>query len=347
MIRLAVPKLTTIEDARSLLQTAVGVEFGTLPPYLYALYSIPPQTNPEANQLIRSVALQEMIHMCLACNILNALGGNPVIEVQAYPGPLPGDIGPNNTQLTVHLFPFSKDALAQAMAIEEPENPPDYPIQTMGLLAEGALQAVTIGQFYDALDKFLATLPANAWTPNRNQIVDKQFFPGQLFAVNNYADAHKAIMQIVSEGEGTSEGSVYDPLDFQDQPAHYFRFGEIFHERVLTRDPGSALGYAWGPARLEVTWPPSGYALVDPALHDFSTEPPAAQAAQAACNTAFSLMIEALQRAVDGVEGALGEGVRHMFDLRMAALHAFTVPLNNGQVAGPAFLHVPTVHGDK
>ena len=58
MIRLAVKKLTTIEDARSLLQTAVGVEFGTLPPYLYALYSIPPGTNPEANHLIRSVALQ-------------------------------------------------------------------------------------------------------------------------------------------------------------------------------------------------------------------------------------------------------------------------------------------------
>jgi hypothetical protein len=249
VIRLAVTKLTTIEDARSLLQTAVGVEFGTLPPYLYALYSIPPETNPEASQLIRSVALQEMIHMCLACNILNALGGNPVIHVQQYPGPLPGDIGPNNVPLTVHLFPFSKDALAQAMAIEEPENPPDYPVKTMALLAEAAPQAVTIGQFYDALDKFLATLPPSAWTPNRNQIVDKQFFPGQLFAVNNYADAHNAITQIVSEGEGTREGTEYDPLDFQDQPAHYFRFGEIFHERVLTRDPGSKAGYAWGPAR--------------------------------------------------------------------------------------------------
>jgi hypothetical protein len=92
VIRLAVKKLTTIQDAQSLLQTAVGVEFGTLPPYLYALYSIPPGTNAGSSQLIRSVALQEMIHMCLACNILNALGGNPVIQVQAYPGPLPGDI---------------------------------------------------------------------------------------------------------------------------------------------------------------------------------------------------------------------------------------------------------------
>jgi hypothetical protein len=347
VICLSVKKLTTPGDARSMLQTAVGVEFGTLPPYLYALYSIPPDTNTDSSLLIRSVALQEMIHMCLACNILNALGGDPVIQVQKYPGPLPGDIGPNGTPLVLHLLPFSKDAMVQAMAIEEPENPPDYPIKTRALLAEAAPKAVTIGQFYAALDKFLETLPASAWMGNRNQIVDDQFFPGQLFAVHGYADAHKAITQIVSEGEGTNEGSEYNPLDFQDEPAHYFRFGEIFKERVLTKDPGSALGYAWGPDRFQVTWPAAGHVIADPGLHDFSKEPQAAKDAQAACNTAFSSMIDALRRSVTGIEGSLGEAVRYMFDLRMAALHAFTVPLNSGQVVGPAFLYVSNNAGGK
>jgi hypothetical protein len=348
VIYLSIKTLTSADDAKSLLQTALGVEFGTLPPYLYALYSIPPGTNSGSSQLIRSVALQEMIHMCLACNILNALGGNPVVKVQPYPGPLPGDIGPDGKPLTLHLLPFSKDALAQAMAIEEPENPPDYPIKTMALLEEEAPKAVTIGQFYEALDKFLETLPANAWNPNRNQIVDDQFFPGQLFAVHSYEDAHTAITQIVSEGEGTSEGTTYDPLDFQEQPAHYFRFGEIFNERVLTKDPGSKLGYAWGPEKFPVRWPAPGHVIADPGQHDFSKEPQAARDAQSACNTAFSSMIDALQRAVTGTQGALGEAVRFMFDLRMAALHAFTVPLNSGRVAGPAFLYEsPKAGGQK
>jgi hypothetical protein len=348
MIYLSVKKLTSVNDAKSLLQTAVGVEFGTLPPYLYALYSIPPGTNSASSKLIRSVALQEMIHMCLACNILNALGGNPVIKVQPYPGSLPGDIGADGKPLTLHLLPFSKDALAQAMAIEEPENPPDYPIKTMALLKEAAPKAVTIGQFYEALDKFLETLPANAWTANRNQIVDNQFFTGQLFAIHGYEDAHKAITQIVSEGEGTSEGTTYDPLDFQEQPAHYFRFGEIFNERVLTKDPGNKLGYAWGPEKFPVTWSAPGNVITDPGQHDFSKEPQAARDAQSACNKAFSSMIDALQRAVTGTQGALGEAVRFMFDLRMAALHAFTVPLNSGQVAGPAFLsETPKAGGQK
>jgi predicted component of type VI protein secretion system len=190
-------------------------------------------------------------------------------------------------------------------------------------------------------------LPANAWTPNRNQIVDDQFFPGQLFAVNSYADAHNAIAQIVSEGEGTSEGSTYNPLDFQDQPAHYFRFGEIFNERVLTKDLESKLGYAWGPEKFEVMWPAAGHVIAVPGQHDFSKEPQAARDAQAACNTAFSSMIDAIQRAVTGTEGALGEAVRFMFDLRMAALHAFTIPLNSGQVAGPAFLYAAQNAGGK
>lgn len=267
-------------------------------------------------------------------------GRNPVIKVQSYPGPLPGDIGPDGKPLTLHLLPFSKEALAQAMAIEEPENPPDYPIKTMALLKEEAPKAVTIGQFYEALDKFLETLPANAWTPNRNQIVDDQFFPGQLFAIHGYADAHKAITQIVSEGEGTNQGTTYDPLDFQGQPAHYFRFGEIYNERVLTKDPGSRLGFAWGPKRFEVAWPAPGQVIADPGLHDFSKEPQAARDAQSWCNSAFSSMIDALQRAIIGTQGALGEAVRFMFDLRMAALHAFSVPLNTGQFGGPAFLYV-------
>ena len=73
--------------------------------------------------------------------------------------------------------------------------------------------------------------PASDWQAGRNQIVSDQFFPGQLFAVNGYADAHTAITQIVSEGEGAKD----DPLDFQDQIAHYYRFGEIWHEKVLTK----------------------------------------------------------------------------------------------------------------
>ena len=325
-----------------MLQTAIGVEFGTLPPYLYALYSIPSGENDKARALIKSVVLEEMIHMCLASNILNSLGGTPELKPQKYPGPLPGDIGSDGTPVTLHLYPFSVEAVEQAMKVEQPESPPDFPVSKLladAMIAGAAPKTVTIGQFYRSLDGFLQTLPANAWHPGRNQVVDTQFFAGQIFAINDYSDGHKAIQSIVSEGEGSRQGSVYEPLDFQDELAHYFRFGEIFHDRVLTRD-GSGQGYSWGPQKLGVNWKGVYQAISDPGEHDFSKDSAEAQSSQKACNDAYSSMVDALQRALIGQDGALGEAVRAMFNLRAASVHAFTEALADGShVAGPAFIY--------
>jgi hypothetical protein len=233
--------------------------------------------------------------------------------------------------------------MEQAMAIEQPENPPDFPVAAF---AEAIpKKAVTIGEFYRTLDQFLSTLPTGDWIAGRNQVIADQFFAGQVFAINQYADAHKAIEEIVSEGEGSSQGTKADPLDFQDAVAHYYRFGEIFHDRVLTK-ADNPLGYAWGPARLGVDWTGVYPAIPDPGLHDFSKEPPEAQAAQKACNQAFSSLVAGLQGAVTGKDGAMGEAVQAMFSLRMAALHAFTVPLADpSRVAGPAFLNTSSQGG--
>jgi len=337
MIRLQWRPISSIADAWAMLQTAIGVEFGTLPPYLYAMFSIPEGKNVNAASRIRSVAMQEMTHMCLACNILNALGGEPLLAPPVYPGPLPGDIGPPGGQpLTIHLLRFSEDAMAQGMAIEQPEDPPEFPVPPM--IEAGAPPTVTIGQFYTALDQYLSTLPASAWIPGRHQIDDAQFFAGQLFAINGYADASQAISHIVSEGEGTSTS----PLDFQHEVAHYYRFGECDRDLVLTK-ADNLLGYVWGPDTLDIDWSAVYPAIPDPGTRDFSMDPPAAQAAQAACNQAYSHIVDALQQAVTGEAGQLGVAVRAMFDLQMAAQAALVTPLADPRlVAGPSFLYAPS-----
>ncbi|MGZ8296415.1 MAG: ferritin-like domain-containing protein [Allosphingosinicella sp.] len=338
MIRLQATPPSNVDDAIAMLQTAAAIEFGTLPPYLYAKFSILPGTNPAAMDRLGMIVGQEMIHLCLVCNILNALGATPQLIAPVYPCTL-GDVGPPGGEpLMIHLLPFGPDAMAHGMAIEEPEEVPPYPVVNL-LAASGG--AMTIGQYYALVDAFLGTLPATAWTPGNNQITDDQFFAGQLFAVNGYADAHNAIQQIVSEGEGAKD----DPLDFQNELAHYFRFGEIFHDKVLTKIPEDP-GYQWGPAPLGVDWSSVYPAIPDPGSHDFSADSAAAQAAQAACNAAYSGMIDALRLAVKGESGQLGAAVRKMFELRMAATAALQVPLADGEsVAGPGFLYTPTGSG--
>ncbi len=80
------------------LQLAIELEHSTIPPYLTALYSIMPDANVEVAGLIRSIVVEEMLHMALVANIFIAIGGSPNIGhskfVPQYPGPLPEDYVP-------------------------------------------------------------------------------------------------------------------------------------------------------------------------------------------------------------------------------------------------------------
>ena len=58
------------------LQNAIEIEFATLPPYLTTLYSIADGCNVEIYNLLRSVVIQEMLHLVQAANILIAIGGS-------------------------------------------------------------------------------------------------------------------------------------------------------------------------------------------------------------------------------------------------------------------------------
>jgi hypothetical protein len=47
------------------LAQALKLELATIPPYLYAMYSLEPQKNGEIAEQIRTVVKDEMVHMCL------------------------------------------------------------------------------------------------------------------------------------------------------------------------------------------------------------------------------------------------------------------------------------------
>jgi Ferritin-like len=325
----------SVTDVQNAVQNAIDLEFSTLPPYLYAKMTILPGSNIPAMQRLNGIVGQEMIHMCLACNIMNAIGGTVSINPPTYPGHLPADVGGN---LIVHLLPFSPAAMTQGMAIEEPSEAIDPPV----LKTAVADATVTIGEYYEKLDTALAALPPSAWIANNHQIDDAQFFPGQIFAVHSYADAHKAISQIVSEGEGTpvSPSGNGSPLTFENELAHYYRFWEMQRNQVLVKDP-NPVGYAW-KGTLGLNWSAVLPAIADPALHDFSHDSLAAQQAQAECNAAYSALVDGLVSAFRGGTGGLGIAVRAMYDLRMAAIKALATPLSDGSVAGPAFIYTPT-----
>jgi Ferritin-like len=91
------------------LQGATELEHATIPIYLSALLSLKKGFMPDTASILRSVFMEEMLHMSVACNLLNARKGTPVINkpgiIPTYPGSLPMNIG----DLQVHLAPQESD----------------------------------------------------------------------------------------------------------------------------------------------------------------------------------------------------------------------------------------------
>ena len=180
--------------------------------------------------MLRSVVLEEMTHMGLAANLLNAVGGSPVIArpgfVPAYPGPLPGTVGGD---LEARLDRLSLDLVENVfMRIEEPEDP-------LVFRSESAAETgpLTIGEFYAAIADQLRTVGSAAFVGDPARQVTHELGQEGLIAITDLDSALAAIHTIVEEGEGTQQS----PLDREGELAHYYRFAEIKHGHRLVPIP--------------------------------------------------------------------------------------------------------------
>src|SRR6266702_6921422 len=130
--------ITTIEELHKYLYLAMQLEHATIPPYLLALYSIQPGTNLDAYQAIRVVVVEEMLHLTLAANILNAVGGKPDLTVQGFVPHYPTGLPDGEDDFLVDLQPFSKDAIETFLKIERPAKAPSEEKRLIARTRKGA-----------------------------------------------------------------------------------------------------------------------------------------------------------------------------------------------------------------
>jgi hypothetical protein len=212
---------------RSSLQTVITVEFSTLPLYLAAHWSVDPSEGGDPDNAagtIRSILLDEMVHMGLLCNMLAGLGGTPIVNrpgfVPVYPAHLLGGVHPGLKVSLRRLTPASLDAF---MGIENPSHRP------IGLERIYSDPRHTIGEFYEAIEQAVERL-APEWSDER-QIAAHQV---GLFKITSLDDARRAILLIQRQGEGFRHSPVADPLT--NTLAHYYQFGELHHGARLRKD---------------------------------------------------------------------------------------------------------------
>ncbi|EAZ80525.1 ferritin-like domain-containing protein [Algoriphagus machipongonensis] len=344
MIFLKNIQIDTIEDLRSAIQTAIELEHSTIPPYLTANFTLANTGNDQISNLIGSVVGEEMLHLSIACNLLNAVGGSPALNtpdfVPKYPGHLPGGV---DTGLIVPLEKFSLPLIKNVfMSIEEPESP--IHIETLSKVED----SMTIGQFYQKIKEKISSLEGEAKKNGKtiftgkssHQLTYAKFFPEKLlFPIHDETSAFNAIDIIVDQGEGTSTDPFVDPIDTEEgEPAHYYRFEEIYNGKTLVKDPNTQSGYSYSgdPIPLKEDGIPNMYP--NPKMADLPKDSLAYQYSKL-FNFTYTCLLNSLHLTFNGQTEQINEAMGLMFSLRLYAGKLLATPYPNDPtyVAGPSF----------
>ncbi|MGO6898006.1 ferritin-like protein, partial [Rhizobium ruizarguesonis] len=326
------------------LYRAMQLEHATIPPYLTALYSIKPGVNQDATQVLRVIVVEEMLHLTIAANILNAIGGTPDLVrpdfVARYPAALPD----GETDFKVSIQAFGREALATFLKIERPAQRPEHlvgkgliyrktPPDITALASDPRhedLHFFSIGEFYSTIAEGIKYLEAEAhgagttiFTGDRSRQITSEYYysgGGELFPVTDLKSALEAIDLIIEQGEGDG-GGIYDDDDHE--LAHYYRFEELVKGRYYQK--GDQPGHPSGP-QLQVDWE-GAYPIKENLKVAHIHEGSELRKAAIAFNTRYGEFLQLLTRAYNGQPNLLLEAVPMMFEFRNMILELIRNPL--------------------
>ncbi len=234
--------ITTVAELRDHLYHAIQVEFSTIPLYLYPAYSIRTQgysqwsAGMSALRTIRSVVIEEMLHLCLARNLLVAVGGGDMVRFYdpAMVPTYPSDMLHRQPRLPLNLARCTKGLMRDTfMPLELPAADHAPP--------QGG-EYNTLGQFYAAIRLGFERLDREShdelWAGNQPELQYlsgywNQDGGGSPLVVCDLGSARQAIDTIVEQGEGSSAGDDEVPLDpskpqlGESELSHYAKFRAI------------------------------------------------------------------------------------------------------------------------
>ena len=337
-------KIRSVDALRAHLQGAMELEHATIPPYLCALYSLVPGRNLKSAEVLASVVVEEMLHLAMVANILNAVGGAPVLDDASFVARYPAYLPHSRDAFRVSLSRFSKATIATFTRIEKPEEP--------GAPSE-AEHFDTIGQFYQAIGEALTTLCAQLGEdrvfigdPARQITPEHVSFRGgrRVLAVYDLATALAAIDEIEQQGEGLAHAEIWDgDRDMfhpeRDEIAHYFRFSQILLGRAYVRGDTPVSGPSG--ESFEVEWEAT-YPMRDtPRCDEYSADGPV-HAAMVEFNQRYWDMVRLLHAAFNADPAQLSNAIDAMFVVREGAVALMQMPSGDGATtAGPSFEYVP------
>ncbi|WP_309111417.1 ferritin-like protein [Saccharothrix sp.] len=282
--------IDSVDSLFSHLYDAARLELSTIPLYLYAAYSIKTDNvsqwsaGPGAFRLIKSIVVEEMLHLSLVRNLIVAIGRGDDIKFQN------ADFVPKFPSPMLHRVPKLELKLSRLTTdlVRDVFMPLELPAK-VGAPEEPGKHYQTIGQFYKAIfDGFqrlcgIDPVVPSRRDPRRERELELELFKhnrldlqytntywnegggGAPIIVNDLYSALTAINVIVEQGEGMDPDQQVVPIDPADpkegmttglfEAPHYVKFkriadgwepiGEVYH---VPENPRVA-DYPEGPVR--------------------------------------------------------------------------------------------------
>lgn len=218
-----------VVDLRAQLQAACGFKLATIPLYLTALYSLREGAAPEVAEIIRSIALEKMLHLNIAANLLYAVGGSPKFTIPSYPGSFPENLGnkSGSRALEVKLGKLSRQQLAIFMQIEH---------QTAQTQDGWDGDVWTIGELYRSIRDYMEVEGDNVFQSNATL---RRALGNSAKQINDTASALKGLDLIIRQGEGSTS----PPTNGDENFPHFYRFSEVYNGRSLNIGDDGAINY--------------------------------------------------------------------------------------------------------
>ncbi len=345
------PHRRDLDWLRSSLQSAIEVEHATLPLYTAAMLSLEVQNYPTYNA-IRSVLMEEMVHMAIAANMLAALGGTPRIQTLDPGYPCHGLPGGAEPDLRVGLAKLSRAQLANFMRMESPVdllspecNHAEYP--TIGRLYQAIRTAII-----DNADEVRSAVEAGG---PAIQVGDNIGFTtiDRSSNIDPIQQLCQGIDEVLEQGEGSTANTIRTGSRYQNEESHYGKFAELHYGRLYQEpDPPLVLSRTTEPrffTGVEIPWPVVVNTLAVPrdgydALLDQDPGGAAVRADMDTFDTVYTGMLSALDAMWNGSQDTqwptFGEAVKAMVELRV--LSCFTIMRT--QVPEPLVAELPGIY---
>jgi len=328
------PLNETMEYIHALLQEAIMVEHSTIPLYLTALYSIA-DSSESAVSVIHSVVIEEMMHMTVAANVLNAVGGAPRIDAPNFVPEYPLNLPMTNVSIGIQSF--------------------DLPsVHNFMLVESTTAQDKSIGAAYVYILELLRRLcdehgEHNVFVGNFSYQIEMQAMNQTAPKIANLQDATAALMAVSDQGGGCpipgQEKEWPDVANISAGPlggdlSHFARFSEIaLGRRFLLND--TIIGGPTGPAFL-TNWSAMHRFKPNPRVSDFEgTE--VYEPALAFAVTYTELLVQ-LHNVFNGAPETFGSTMSTMFSLTQLAkiLMSTADPRSDEQMGvGPCWEYMP------